>query len=113
MKGMKLEALHVEDAKVRDYLLSSSHPIGRFKARFFRSLGFTEENWPELKTSLLRLGREGMVTGPLPSDHGSKYLVSDSLTGPNGRSATVLTVWIVPEHSKTARLVTAMPGDRT
>ena len=53
---MKLEALHVEDAKVRTYLLSSSHPVGRFKARFFRSLGFTEENWPELnaKTPKLR-----------------------------------------------------------
>ena len=109
---MKLEALHVEDAKVRDYLLSSSYPVGRFKARFFRSLGFAEENWPALKAALLRLGHDGMVTGPLPSDHGSKYLVSDSLTGPNGRSATILTVWIVPEHSKTARLVTAMPGDR-
>lgn len=27
---MKFEALHVEDTKIRDYLLSSRHPVGRF-----------------------------------------------------------------------------------
>jgi len=35
---MKLEVLHVEDAKVRDYLLSSSHPVGRFKARLVTAM---------------------------------------------------------------------------
>ena len=109
---MAFESLCIEDAKVRDYLLSSSHPVGRFKARFFRSLGFTELNWRELKTALLRLGQNGAVTGPVHSGHGSKYLVSGTLVGPNGRTAKVLSVWIVPHHSTMARLVTAMPGDR-
>ena len=27
----------IEPEKLRDYLLSKSHPIGRFKAEFFRS----------------------------------------------------------------------------
>ena len=30
----------VEDAKVRDYLLSPVHPIGRFKSVLFLALGF-------------------------------------------------------------------------
>jgi hypothetical protein len=30
----------VEAAKVRDYLLSSTHPVGRFKAPFFARLGY-------------------------------------------------------------------------
>ena len=109
---MKFETLHVKDAKARDYLLSSSHSVVRFKARFFRSLGFTEENWHELKSALLRLGQDGEMSGPLPSGHGSKCLVSGTLVGPNGRSAKVLSVWIVPHDSTVARLVTAMPGDR-
>ncbi|WP_420823068.1 DUF6883 domain-containing protein [Wenzhouxiangella limi] len=46
------------------------------------------------------------------SGHGSKYLLSGTLVGPNGRTAKVLSVWIVPHHSTMARLVTAMPGDR-
>jgi hypothetical protein len=34
----------VDDAKVREYLLSPSHPIGRFKSVFFAGLGFSTQN---------------------------------------------------------------------
>ena len=30
----------VDEVKIRTYLLSSEHPVGRFKAAFFRGLGF-------------------------------------------------------------------------
>jgi hypothetical protein len=33
----------VDPAKVRDYLLS--HPVGRFKAAFFLSLGYSQDRW--------------------------------------------------------------------
>lgn len=33
----------VDDAKVRDYLLSREHPVGRFKATFFSGLGYTRD----------------------------------------------------------------------
>ncbi len=36
----------VSDAdKLRGYVLSSAHPIGRFKAAFFRKPGYSGENW--------------------------------------------------------------------
>jgi hypothetical protein len=35
----------VDDAKIRDYLLSPEHPIGGPKARFFKSLGFSRNDW--------------------------------------------------------------------
>ena len=55
----------VEPAKVRDYLLSPEHPVGRGKARFFTGLGFRRERWPELRDALLALGRTGEATlGP-------------------------------------------------
>jgi hypothetical protein len=38
------EAL-IDRAKLEDYLLSTEHPIGRFKARFFTALGFTAADW--------------------------------------------------------------------
>ena len=47
----------VDDAKVRDYLLSSSHPVGRFKSVFFSALGFSESNWELLRDALLSLAR--------------------------------------------------------
>jgi phosphoserine phosphatase len=34
------------------YLLSTSHPVGRFKARFFAALGYTAENWQEFEADL-------------------------------------------------------------
>jgi hypothetical protein len=33
----------VDPAKLRDYLLAAGHPVGRFKARFFVSLGYVAE----------------------------------------------------------------------
>ena len=34
----------VDEAKVRDYLLSPEHPVGRFKARVFRAAGYERDN---------------------------------------------------------------------
>jgi hypothetical protein len=53
----------VEAAKVRDYLLSREHSVGRFKAAFFEALGYTVADWARLQRDLLDLGRiwAGMV----------------------------------------------------
>jgi len=37
----------IDATKLRDYLLSATHPIGRFKARFLTALGFAPERWEE------------------------------------------------------------------
>ncbi|WP_376693482.1 DUF6883 domain-containing protein [Wenzhouxiangella sp. EGI_FJ10409] len=34
------EKTEIAEEKIRGYLLSSDHPVGRHKARFFRHLGF-------------------------------------------------------------------------
>jgi hypothetical protein len=34
-----VDAAVVDPAKIRDYLLSDSHPVGRFKCTFFVVLG--------------------------------------------------------------------------
>jgi hypothetical protein len=39
----------VEGGKVRDYLLSPEHPIGRFKALFFNTLGYARNQWQRTK----------------------------------------------------------------
>jgi len=35
--------------KLRDYILSTAHPIGRYKSAFFRSLGYTQVHWQQLE----------------------------------------------------------------
>ncbi len=35
----------IEPGKLQDYILSSAHPVGRFKAAFFQKLGYSVRNW--------------------------------------------------------------------
>ena len=46
------ERAEIAAEKLRDYLLSNEHPIGRFKARFFTALGFSAARWQELEFAL-------------------------------------------------------------
>jgi hypothetical protein len=39
----------IDPQKLHGYLLSKTHPIGRFKARFFAALGYAAERWQELE----------------------------------------------------------------
>ncbi|MFI5307497.1 MAG: DUF6883 domain-containing protein [Polyangiales bacterium] len=43
MKIPGAELAIVDPEKVRDYLLSPTHPVGKFKSVFFAALGYTEE----------------------------------------------------------------------
>jgi hypothetical protein len=98
----------VDEAKVRDYLLSETHSVGKFKARFFASLGFTRENWLELATALRELAAHDAVLGQ-PSPFGQKFEVRASLQGPSGRVASLVVVWIVKSPEEFPRFVTAYP----
>ena len=100
----------VEPSKVRDYLLSPSHPVGRFKAIVFLALGYTQENWEELRNDLLAIARTGRATPAEPSMYGQKYQVSGKLTGPSGRVGNFKTIWLVESEVSAPRFLTAYPG---
>ena len=110
MKVPNAEQAIIEVAKVRDYLLSASHPVGRFKAAFFRALGYTPENYGELEADLRRLVETADAGSEEAAEYGQKYRVSGQLTGPGGVAATVVTVWIVLRGESQPRFVTAFPG---
>jgi hypothetical protein len=99
-----------EVAKIRDYLLSRAHPVGRFKAAFFESLGYRAADWRRLERDLLDLCRSGVASEGQPSPFGSKYEVRGTLFGPSGRRAEVVTVWVILEGEIVPRFVTAYPG---
>ena len=100
----------VEPAKVRDYLLSPVHPVGRFKARVFRRLGFRQDEWEQLRDALLELAATGEASKGQPSNHGQKYEVRGILEGPEG-AAFVVTIWIVLKGEESPRFVTAYPAE--
>lgn len=45
MRIINAEKAIIEAEKLRSYVLSPLHLIGRFKAAFFRELGYSVENW--------------------------------------------------------------------
>ena len=102
----------IDASKLRDYLLAATHPIGRFKARFFAALGFTPDRWEEL-TEALRIQHLTQDAEPgNPTVHGRKYTIRAILNGPTGQSASVVSVWFIPTRGDGPRFVTAYPGDR-
>jgi hypothetical protein len=101
----------VDPAKVRDYLLSPEHPVGRAKARVFAALGYARADWPALRGALLALAREGEAEPGEATAFGQKWTVRGTLRGPAGRAAPVVTAWIVLAGEEVPRLVTAYPGE--
>jgi len=102
----------VEAAKIRDYLLSDSHPVGRFKAYFFVALGYSVSDWEQLAADLRRHARENEALVAEANEHGQKYEIRGSVEGPTGRAADVAAVWIVLRGEDFPRFVTAFPGAR-
>lgn len=111
MKLPHSEHAVVQETKVRNYLLSFNHPIGRFKAVFFGALGYTSYQWEQLQRDLLQLGRSGRAVTVQQSSYGEKYEVRGILVGPSGRRAEVVTIWIVRTGETSPQLVTAFPGE--
>ena len=101
----------VDDAKVRDYLLSSDHRDGRSKARFFGALGFTRDGWPLLRDALLSVARDGEADMGETTVFGQKWVVRGIVRGTADRAAAVVTVWIALRGDDVPRLVTAYPGE--
>ena len=100
----------VDPAKVRDYLLSVSHPVGRFKATVFFALGYTTENWQVLRDDLLTLAHSARATPGQSGPYGQKFEVSGTLRGPSGRAAKITSVWLLPVGESVPRFITAYPG---
>lgn len=104
-------AAEIPIRKVRDYLLSTTHPVGRFKAAFFQALGFEVRRSGELVAAILQLAQS---EDAIPGNHtryGKKYVVRGTIDGPNGLSSEIETVWIVLNSESHARFITAYPGD--
>ena len=88
------EHAFIEDDKLLEYALSPRSERGQHKARVFESaLGFNLSNWQELRQAVLSAlpKQEATLTGE--NVFGRKHQVLLPITGPNGRTADVLTVW--------------------
>jgi hypothetical protein len=95
--------------KLRDYVLSAAHPDGSAKAVYLAGLGYTRAEWWRLERDVRDqiLTRDAVELGD--SVYGTKYEILGPLTGPNGSSGWVRTIWILPWGQANPRLVTLVP----
>lgn len=54
--------------KLTNYLLSLTHPVGKYKAIFFRSIGFNDNNANMLKRGLYDIAQKNEVKNHRQSD---------------------------------------------
>jgi hypothetical protein len=111
---MKVPNAHeavIRPAKLSGYLLSRSHPVGRYKAPFFESLGYTSEGWRRLESDLREQHLTQDAFAGRPTRYGQKFEVWATLTGPSGRPAEVVSVWVVLHGEEIPKFVTAFPGE--
>jgi hypothetical protein len=101
----------IDPRKLREYLLSRSHPLGRHKARFFRALGYGPSNWARLDRDLRFQHLTAPVAHVTETRHGTVFEIRAILRGPSGRSAGLVSVWIVRHGERHPSLVTAYPGE--
>jgi hypothetical protein len=109
MKLPLAEYAFVDQSKIVDYLLSTTHPDGQTKARFFIGLGFDPNHWQKLAAALREVGTSNEVSASVQSAYGIRYVVDGVLDTPSNRSPRVRTVWILEPSNAGPRLITAYP----
>jgi len=110
MKLPNAESAIIPREKITEYLLSQSHLVGRWKARFSRSMGFDDEKADVLRDALMSIARDGDVVVEISTDYGIKYVVEGWIESPDKQRALVRTVWVVEAGKQGPRLITAYPA---
>lgn len=99
----------IDPRKLHGYLLSRTHPVGRFKAAFFLALGYSPEDWHRLEADLRSQHLFKAATSEELTSYGQKYAIHATRVGPSGGSADVVSVWCVRPGEEFPRFVTAYP----
>jgi hypothetical protein len=98
----------IPEDKFTKFALDRTHlKGGRDKAiAFDQALGYNQSNYQHLVENIRSNLKRYPAKHRGKSEHGDRYEVIMDLTGPNGKTAKVLTGWLVDKNGK-ARLVTA------
>ena len=109
MKVPRADRAVVPEAKVYEYLLSPTHPLGRHKARLFARLGYSLASGQRLIDDLLHIVRTQPVVERIETPYGVKYVVDGEVISPAGERYRLRSVWVIEHNLNFPRLVTAYP----
>lgn len=99
----------VPEAKIKEYLLSTTHRDGKHKAAFFTWFGFDRDRWELLQNALRDHAAEHDVVKVEDSPFGVRYVIEGTMRSPDGRSPRLRSVWFIEADSTVPRLITAYP----
>lgn len=75
-------------------------------------LGYAQEDWPALVRERREIAELETLADPEFGRYGNKYRIAATLAGPSGRSAAIVTAWIILHGETVPRFVTAFPGEK-
>jgi hypothetical protein len=101
----------IDSEKIRGYVLSPTHPVGRFKCAFFVQFGYSAKEWSGFERSLRGLIQSEDVAAVEETPYGRKYVVEGSVETPSGKMLELVTVWVILKKHSVPRFVTAYPGE--
>ena len=110
MNLLNCEKAYVPKHKLINYLLSDTHAVGKTKAKYFRSLGYSKENADQLADALLMIAKSEGVSQEVASRYGTKYIIDGELVTTIGTRVLLRTVWVVESYDERPRFVTAYPA---
>jgi len=96
----------VDIAKLRDYCLNPSHPVGKHKAGVFQSaLGFQQTDAERLREMLLEAAHTDQAKSGELDEYGQRYQLDFAVVGPKGL-VSIRTAWIILVGDVNPRLTT-------
>ena len=84
----------IDSEKIRGYVLSPTHPVGRFKYALFARFGYSVEKWSRFELSLRKLIESKDVAAVEETAYGRKYVVEGPVETPSGKMLELVTVWL-------------------
>jgi len=70
---------------------------------------YSSERWPRFEADLRTQHLSQDATAEEPTSYGQKYAIRATLVGPSGRTAAVVSVWVIRTGEDFPRFVTAYP----
>ena len=101
----------IEPAKLKDYVLSNTHPIGRFKASLFQQMGYTERNWEQFAEDIRRQHLALEAELGEKTKYGQKYIITGNFKGLGGKAMKLKSSWIILTGEDFPRFVTIYPEE--
>jgi len=97
----------IAEEKIKEYLLSFRKRND--KSKWLSKAGYKLEDWQrlekDLRTQLLSL--DAMYTEE--TQYGQMYEIKGMLTGPNGKTLSVCSIWMNEYESKSIKFITMFP----